>query len=127
MKYFFICVFFIVVLFVLVFDLVLFIDCVFGEICYIQQFVDYDLILGVFDFCCGVQIYDMYKGIDFVLFMVVDLGNDVLVLVVVDGVVFVLCNDIVDVIQGSNDQVLDVMGCECGNGLVLCYLDGWEI
>lgn len=107
-------------------DLALPIDCDLGETCYIQQFVDHDPTSGASDFRCGAQTYDTHKGTDFALPTVADLDNDVSVLAAADGVVFALRNDMVDAIQGRDDQAPDVTGRECGNGLVLRHPDGWE-
>lgn len=97
------------------------IDCILGETCYIQNFVDRDPGPEMLDFRCGSLGYDGDKGADFALPTLADMWRGVDVLAAAPGVV-----------RGLRDGVADVgptaatAGQECGNGVVLRHDDGWE-
>ena len=56
------------------------IDCVLGETCHIQQFVDRDPGPGAGDFRCGGLSYDGHKGTDFAIPTLADMARGVAVL-----------------------------------------------
>jgi len=97
------------------------IDCVMGETCYIQNQVDRDAGPGARDYRCGALTYDGHKGTDFGVPTFADMRLGVDVLASAPGIV-----------RGLRDGVDDVgptrvtKGRECGNGVVLRHVDGWE-
>lgn len=97
------------------------IDCVLGETCYVQNYVDRDSSPGLLDYRCGALTYDGHKGTDIALPLLSDMHRGVDVLAAAPGVV-----------RGQRDGVADVgatlftEGQECGNGVVLRHADGWE-
>ena len=100
------------------------IDCVLGETCYIQQFVDHTPGLGVSDFRCAGMSYEGHKGTDFGLISLAQQRDGVNVLAAADGTVRGLRDGMDDILwkEGSSD----VAGRECGNGIVLSHEDGFE-
>lgn len=101
------------------------IDCVPGETCYIQRYMDHDPGLGVRDFRCGDQSGDGHKGTDFALHTLADLHRGVAVRAAAPGVV-------VGMRDGMPDRLYEpahaagIDGLECGNGVVLRHETGWE-
>ena len=107
------------------FSLDLPVDCILGESCRLQQFVDHDPSAGSADFQCGDLSYDAHKGTDIALPSLIAQRAGVNVLAAADGVVLGLRDDMVDILQ-SAPNAPDVAGRECGNGLVLHHEDGWQ-
>ena len=106
-------------------DLILPVDCVLGDTCYIQQFVDHDKSEDASDFRCGPQTYDTHKGTDFALPSQADLSLGFDVLAAADGIIYAIRDSMPDAIQGV-EGAPDVTGKECGNGLVIRHSEGWE-
>jgi hypothetical protein len=101
------------------------IDCVLGESCLIQQFVDHDPSSSVLDFACDDVSYDGHKGTDFRV-TVKDMRAGVDVLAAADGVVLGFRDGMEDRRVQSEADDAAVEGKECGNGVVLRHEDGWE-
>lgn len=101
------------------------IDCVLGDTCHIQQFVDRDPGAGATDFRCGTLSYDGHKGTDFALRTLLDMKRGVDVLSAAPGVVRGTRNSVPDRYYGP-DSAEAVKGRECGNGVVIRHEDGWE-
>jgi hypothetical protein len=100
-------------------------DCILGESCYIQNYVDtLPAKDRVSDFACGPLSYDGHKGTDFALFTRAQMLTGVTVTAAADGVV-----------RGTRDEMPDtglsaateaaIAGRECGNGLVIDHGEGW--
>lgn len=98
------------------------IDCVPGESCYIQQYVDHDPGPGAQDFTCAALSYDGHKGTDFGLPTLEDMARGVAVRATAPGVVRGLRDGVEDRIHDGRD--LD--GKDCGNGVVIRHNGGWE-
>ena len=101
------------------------IDCVLGESCYIQNYVDADAGPGYADFTCGSLSYDGHKGTDFALPSVAAMHAGVNVLAAAPGRVTAIRDgepDIAD--QEVQDQ--EPTDRDCGNGVVLDHGGGWE-
>jgi hypothetical protein len=107
------------------FQLALPLDCVLGESCYIQQFVDHDPGPGATDFACGTLSYDGHDGTDFALPTLADQAAGVTVLAAAAGVVAGVRDEMPDVLQTGPDAP-DIANRECGNGVVIRHADGWE-
>lgn len=101
------------------------IDCILGETCHIQSYVDRDAGPGAQDYRCGTLSYDGHKGTDFALPTLAEMRAGVDVLAAAPGVV-----------AGSRDGMPDsgyseasaaqIDGRECGNGVVLRHDGGYE-
>lgn len=101
------------------------IDCVPGESCFVQNFVDHDGTEMARDFTCGFLTYDGHKGTDFALPTHQAMQDGVAVLAAAPGVVLGLRNNMPD--TGLNDTTrADLKGRECGNGVVIGHGDGWQ-
>lgn len=101
------------------------IDCVLGETCYIQRYVDHDPGPGVRDFRCGEQSGDGHKGTDFALHTLADLGRGVAVRAAALGVVVGMRDGMPDQLYEPR-HAAEIEGVECGNGVVLRHEAGWE-
>lgn len=101
------------------------IDCIPGETCYIQNFMDRDPTEQVRDFQCGSLSYDGHKGTDFALPALSDMQWGVNVLAAAPGMVAAVRDGMPDVLfdPASADRI---RGKECGNGVLLRHPDGWE-
>lgn len=101
------------------------VDCILGETCHIQQYVDRDPNSGYRDYQCGTLAYDGHKGTDFSLPTFKAMQDGVNVLAAAPGIV-----------RGTRDGMKDqlytrataeaIKGKECGNGVVVRHEDGWE-
>ncbi|WP_319824734.1 M23 family metallopeptidase [Thalassovita sp.] len=101
------------------------VDCVLGETCFIQQYVDHDPGPGAQDFTCGPLSYQGHKGTDFGLPSFKAMRNGVDVLAAAPGVVLGMRNGMDDI--GFSEGIAQaVSGRECGNGVVLDHGDGWQ-
>lgn len=101
------------------------IDCIVGETCHIQQYVDHDPGPGALDYLCQGLSYNTHKGTDFALPYLRDIADDVDVLAAADGVVRAARDGMADrLFDRETGQAVD--GKECGNRVVLRHADGWE-
>lgn len=101
------------------------IDCVLGDTCYIQHYVDRDPGPGVQDYRCGGLAYDGHKGTDFATNTLAQMQRGVNVLAAAPGQVVRLRDGVPDQIY-SSENAAQADGRECGNGVVLLHDDGWE-
>ena len=103
------------------FDLALPVDCVLGDTCFIQQFADHDPGPAATDFTCGPLSYDGHDGTDFALPTTAAMRQGVAVLAAAPGTVRGTRDGVAD--TGPN---ADIEGRECGNGVVIDHVDGWQ-
>lgn len=101
------------------------IDCVLGDTCYIQQFVDTDPGPEARDFTCGPLSYDGHKGTDFALPTLADMQQGVAVLAAAKGRVRGLRDGMPDTGLTPKTEA-QITGRDCGNGVVLDHGNGWE-
>jgi hypothetical protein len=94
-------------------------DCVFGETCFVQQYVDRDPGPGATDHRCTAHSYDRHKGVDFGLPSLAAIEDGVRVLAVAPGVVRARRDGV-----GDGEPPRD--GRECGNGVLIDHADGWS-
>ncbi len=100
------------------------VDCVIGNTCFIQNYVDRDPTSGQTDIGCGALSYDGHKGTDFALPTLRSMEIGVDVLAAAGGVV-------TGTRIGMRDQIAtpknfkEIEGRECGNGVVIDHGDGW--
>ncbi|WP_223640749.1 M23 family metallopeptidase [Rhodobacter sp. TJ_12] len=99
------------------------VDCVLGDTCYIQHYVDRDPGPGVRDFACGTASYDGHDGTDFALPTRAAMRAGVAVLAAAPGRVRGLRDGETD---GAYLSGQSVQGKECGNGVVIDHADGWQ-
>jgi len=101
------------------------IDCVIGESCHIQQYVDHQPGPDAQDFMCNALTYDGHKGTDFGLPSTKAMTDGVRVLAAADGRVIARRDGMSDAgLTPATESQID--GRECGNGVVLGHGDGWE-
>lgn len=100
-------------------------DCVLGDSCHIQQYVDRDPGPGARDFTCAGLSYDGHKGTDFSLPSLEAMETGVAVLAAAPGIVTGLRDQISDQFY-TQERAAGVDGIECGNGVLIRHADGWE-
>lgn len=96
------------------------IDCILGENCFIQQYVDRDPGPGALDFTCGPLSYDGHKGTDFALYDLQSMENGVNVLASAKGVVSGLRDG-----EPDTGMTNAAPGKDCGNGVAVRHKNGW--
>ena len=101
------------------------VDCVLGETCVIQQYVDRNPGPGVADFTCGPLTYDGHKGTDIRLPDRVAMERGVDVLSATPGRVLGIRDGMPDIRHGKTGAP-NVKGRECGNGVLVERADGWR-
>lgn len=101
------------------------VDCILGDTCYIQQFMDRDPTDGVQDHQCRSLSYDGHKGTDFAVPTGADMAAGVDVIAAADGKVRGLRDGMPDT-GLTPDTAAAIKGKECGNGVVLQHPGGWE-
>ncbi|MEH6360515.1 MAG: M23 family metallopeptidase, partial [Amylibacter sp.] len=102
------------------------IDCTLGKTCFIQQYMDLDDTDGVRDFAGGRVTYDGHKGTDIRLTTHKAMQAGVNVLATTAGRVKGLRNSMVDRMLRSDADRAAINGKDCGNGVVIVHVDGWE-
>ena len=101
------------------------VDCVLGETCIIQNFVDHDPSKSAKDYHCGALTYDGHDGIDIRIASLQEMRRGVNVLAAADGTVL-------RVRDGMADQSIraagafSVDGRECGNAVIMDHGNGWQ-
>ena len=100
-------------------------DCIGGETCFIQNYVDLDTTKGVRDYTCDKASYEGHKGTDFRLLSMRDVRRGVDVLADAPGVIKAVRDGVRDrLLRGPLPK--ELKGRECGNGLVIDHGHGWE-
>lgn len=101
------------------------VDCVLGETCVIQNFVDHDLSSAAKDYRCGALTYDGHDGTDIRIASMQEMRRGVNVLAAADGTVLRMRDGIPDQsIRAAG--ALSVDGRECGNAVILDHGNGWQ-
>lgn len=101
------------------------VDCVIGETCAIQNYVDRDPGPGVRDYACGGRTYQDHNGLDIRTPDMAAQRAGVNVLAAADGQVVRLRDGVADVSVRAAGLAA-VEGAECGNGVVIDHGGGWE-
>lgn len=101
------------------------VDCLLGEECHIQQYVDRDPGPGAADHRCGPRSYDGHKGTDIMLPSRAAMDAGVRVLAAAPGTVIGARDGMAD-IPRSDPAAPEIEGRECGNGVRLAHEGGWE-
>ena len=102
------------------------VDCIPGEECIIQQYVDLDPSSATLDYKCAQQTYNGHKGTDFRLVNARVYQRGIDVIASAPGTVLRVRDDITDRLIRTNADRALVRGKECGNGLVIDHGNGWE-
>lgn len=106
-------------------ELVLPVDCVLGQSCEIQYYVDRDPGAGAQDYFCATRSYQDHNGVDFRIPDLAAQRLGVAVLAAAPGRVSRLRDGVADV-SVRTVGLAAVDGTECGNGVVVDHGDGWE-
>ncbi|WP_150525063.1 M23 family metallopeptidase [Roseibium sediminis] len=99
------------------------IECLLGQDCFVQNYVDLDPSPDLQDVQCGRATYDGHKGTDI---RVLDTNVTAQVLASAPGVVKAIRNDMADRLVLSDKDKARVSGKECGNGVLIDHGNGWE-
>jgi murein DD-endopeptidase MepM/ murein hydrolase activator NlpD len=101
------------------------VDCAFGTVCSVQNYVDLDPGHGRIDPGCGRLSYDGHDGTDIRVPDLVTMREGVAVLAAADGVVKATRDGMADVsIRETGPDA--VAGREAGNGVLLEHGGGWQ-
>ena len=100
-------------------------DCLGGETCFIQNYVDLDTSREVRDCRCDRASYDGHRGTDFRLLSMRDVRHGVDVLADAPGIIRAVRDGVRDRLLGGPFPK-ELKGRECGNGLVIDHGQGWE-
>lgn len=101
------------------------IDCMLGQNCYIQNYVDLDKTGAHTDYMCGPLSYDGHKGTDFRLLNLVQMREGVNVLAAADGTV-VNSRDEMEDASFRDIPKASIENRECGNGVLLKHKGGYQ-
>ncbi|APE42659.1 peptidase M24 [Sulfitobacter alexandrii] len=101
------------------------VDCILGQDCFIQQYMDRDPGQGAVDFTCAGLSYGGHKGTDFALPTRADMMAGVNVMAAAPGIVTGV-RDGMDDRGYTPDRRAELAGRECGNGIVIRHDNGWE-
>ena len=101
------------------------IDCEVGRTCFIQNYVDHDPSPNARDYQCGTLTYDGHTGTDFRLPTLAARRTGVNVLAAAEGQVLRTRDGMADVSMFAAGAP-PVADRECGNGVVISHVEGWE-
>jgi Peptidase family M23 len=107
------------------FDLGFPLDCVLGDTCFIQQYMDRDPGPAAQDFTCGPLVYDGHSGTDIALPTLSDMKRGVTVRAAADGIVKGGRDGLPD-ISASDPNAPALDGRDCGNGVLIEHEGGWQ-
>lgn len=102
------------------------IDCSLNETCFIQQYMDVDESNQAHDFSGGRATYDGHKGTDIRLTNRKAMQDGVNVLASAAGQVKGLRDTMMDRLVRTDADRAAIKGKDCGNGVVIAHLGGWE-
>jgi hypothetical protein len=101
------------------------VECDMGKDCHIFNYVDTDASDKYYDYNCGTSTYEGHKGVDFRTNDIKTPTQDVNVVAAEKGTVVRLREGVADVNANAKDAA-DIEGIECGNGVVVAHVGGWE-
>jgi hypothetical protein len=102
------------------------IACKLGQDCFVQQYFDHDPGPGAKDYRCGARVYDKHDGIDIRLPSVAAQQRGVAVLAAAAGTVKAARDGEADHLIASPADRAAISGRECGNGVVIDHVGGWQ-
>ena len=101
------------------------IDCVLGETCMVQNYVDHDPGPGAKDLLCGPRTYDRHAGTDIRVPTLEAMRNGVAVLAAAPGRVRRIRDDMADIsFREIGDPAIE--GRWCGNAAIVDHGGGWQ-
>lgn len=100
-------------------------DCVVGETCFIQQYVDRDPGPGARDFTCSSLSYDGHTGTDIRVSDLEAMEAGVSVIAAAPGIVHATREGMEDAFL-TPERRAEMEGRGCGNGVVLAHEGGWQ-
>ncbi len=101
------------------------IDCVLGESCFVQNYVDHDPGPDAKDLFCGPRTFDRHTGTDIRIPNLQAMRDGVEVLAAAPGRVRRIRNDMADIsFREIGDAAIE--GPSCGNAAVVDHGDGWR-
>ena len=101
------------------------VDCVLGETCFFQNYVDRDPGPEYREFGCGQLSYDGHRGTDIALYDHIAMDQGVNVRAAADGIVAATRDGMPDILV-TDPNAPDVTGRACGNAVIIDHLDGWQ-
>lgn len=105
-------------------NLLLPLDCVPGENCWVVRYVDHDPGPDAQDYACGPMTGDGHKGTDFAVRDLAVVTKGVKVLAAAGGRVAAVRDGMEDMLINAG-EVAAIGGRECGNGVRIDHGDGW--
>ena len=99
------------------------IACEIGKTCWVQNYVDHDLSPAARDYACGGETYDGHDGTDI---RVLDTTSRADVIASASGTVKAARDGMADNLMRTDADRAAVEDRECGNGVVVDHLDGWQ-
>jgi len=101
------------------------IDCILGQTCYIEDYVDTDPGPGQRDYMCGLKSRDDHRGTDFMLPSFEAMQSGVDVLAAAPGTVAATRDGMADTpVTGATREA--IRGRECGNAVRVDHGGGWQ-
>ena len=100
--------------------------CNIGTDCFIQNFADIDPGDDVLGSWCGKASYNGHKGTDFRLRSLLDIHKNIPVIASAAGVVRGFRDGEIDQLVLTASDKARVKNKECGNGVLITHLDGFE-
>ncbi|MEM7428519.1 MAG: M23 family metallopeptidase [Pseudomonadota bacterium] len=102
------------------------VDCVIGDTCFIQQYVDVDPGPGARDYRGGSAVYNKHKGTDIRVRTLADAARGVKVLAAAPGKVLGIRDGVADRVVFSARDRERIRDIYCGNGVLIDHGDGWH-
>lgn len=99
------------------------INCTPGVTCWVQQYPDHDPSADVKDYACGAQTYDGHDGTDI---RIRDMKATAEVLSAAAGTVKAIRDGVADHLVRTEADRTAVTKIECGNGVLIAHVGGWE-
>ena len=100
-------------------------DCVLGQTCYIEDYVDLDPGDGHVDYRCGIKSRNGHKGTDIGLLSEQQMAHGVNVLAAASGQVRAVRDGLPDRPVTPQNRA-SITGRECGNAVAVRHQGGWE-
>ncbi len=106
--------------------LILPVDCVLGQTCWIVNHVDVDPTAGALDFRCQPRTYDGHDGVDFAVRDLAAMRAGVPVIAAAEGTVRNVRDGLDDAHAADALGQIRVDSQACGNGVVIQHAGDWE-
>jgi hypothetical protein len=101
-------------------------ECRLGKTCWVANYVDVDPTTGALDFRCHARTYEGHEGTDFAIRDLSVMAAGVPVLASALGVVRSIRDGMADEALTDAASRERIAGRECGNGVVLDHVQGWQ-